>query len=1450
MAITAARSSAVRSSADPAAVASAPSPGTSLPAPGRDRWQPLRAGLVDLFYYDVEEFHFHDGRLLLRGNNGTGKSKVLALTLPFLLDGELAAHRVEPDGDRNKRMEWNLLLGGRHPHPERLGYAWLEFGRTGQDGVAEYRTVGAGLKAVAGRGIARHWFFVTPQRVGADLSLVGPTRVALTREKLKDVVEGHGQVFDTASHYRRAVDEELFGLGTHRYEALVNLLIQLRQPQLSKRPDEKLLSRALTEALAPLDPALVATVAEAFRGLDEEREALRALTEAQAAAQAFLSHYSRYAQVAARRHTAPPRQAHSRYEQYGRELGEAEEAHRTAQAALDTALAELDALDAAKEILTARREALRESPEMRSAAALNTARQDASRLAQLASQRTEAATQAARSADSWQRRLAEAATAVDDDQTAFDGAVGEADAAAGAALLADRHPAVLDELAREQRPYAGARRSGEAAVDAQDAAVSHLERLLRGADDAAAAARAARTELDRIIGERHAVAERIATAEDVLARRGADLVAACTAYLGRAEQLRLPDPDGILAALAGWVETLDGRSPAAAAVDDAVRETTALLGRRQAAVDAEKAAARAELDALTEEIARLVAGGHDVPPTPYTRDGSGRAGRPGAPLWKVVDFAAGVPDEHRAGIEAALEAAGILDAWVGPDGRLRDAVSDDVLVTAGFPTPGDGLATVLVPAVDRADPAADALSDQSLADLLATIGLRGSDRPSGPDRAPDGSASWVGVDGSFGNGTLTGSWHKPAAGYIGEGSREAARRARLGRLRADAELTEERLTRLAAAGAELADRLEALAAEHRAFPADTDLRDAHATLSAEHATRRRVDADHDHAAAIADRRRQVAAQAREQVEDFAADVRLPVEPAALASVRRALGDYRTALARLWPAATALARSRTAAAGARAELAEVTARHRQAAEEQAEAEAQADAGAERHRVLAETAGAAVDELFRKLAAVEAELADRDRREKAARAAERAAIDARGKADGRRETLRASITAAAAERESAIARLRAFAATGLLTVAVPDLDLPDTSAAWAPNPAIALARAVNAALGDVDDSDRRWELVQQRVSGEHKILTDALSRHGHSVGMTVADGVIVVDVLFQGRRQDVPELVTALAGETEQRALLLSAKEREVLENHLVNEVASALQELVSDTEEQVGRINTNLAERPTSTGMRLRLQWRMARGAPAGLGPVRDRLLRQTTDAWSAADRATVGAFLQEEISREHSADASGGWAEQLTRALDYRRWHEFAVQRFQDGQWRPASGPASGGERVLAASIPLFAAAASFYDSAGDRRAPRLIALDEAFAGVDDDSRAKCLGLLATFDLDVVMTSEREWGCYPQVPGLAIAQLSRRDGVDAVLVTPWRWDGRERTRLDRPSTYLPAPAAQPEVAAASRRARDEEHLPLFGEHLPVGDERLPLNGDPLPLGDEPLPPGGEPIPHT
>ena len=137
-----------------------------FPRPAKERWHPLRCGLINLYRYDYEEFHFEDGRLLLRGNNGSGKSRVLALQLPFLLDGEVSPARIEPDGDPAKRIEWNLLMGR---YPDRTGYTWIEFGRRDEDGSTRFLTLGCGLRAVAGHsGLHSRWFFITPQRIGRE----------------------------------------------------------------------------------------------------------------------------------------------------------------------------------------------------------------------------------------------------------------------------------------------------------------------------------------------------------------------------------------------------------------------------------------------------------------------------------------------------------------------------------------------------------------------------------------------------------------------------------------------------------------------------------------------------------------------------------------------------------------------------------------------------------------------------------------------------------------------------------------------------------------------------------------------------------------------------------------------------------------------------------------------------------------------------------------------------------------------------------------------------------------------------------------------------------------------------------------------------------------------------------------------------------------------------------
>jgi uncharacterized protein (TIGR02680 family) len=1350
-----------------------------LPEPGRERWQPQRAGLVDLFYYDIEEFWFRDGRLLLRGNNGTGKSKVLALMLPFLLDGELSPHRVEPDGDPKKRMEWNLLLGGAHPHPERLGYTWLEFGRRREDGSCEYRTLGCGLKAVSGRGIARHWFFVTTQRVGPELALVDATRTALTRDRLAEALGAHGTVHERARDYRRMVDEALFGFGAARYSALVDLLVQLRQPQLSKRPNEAALSHALTQALPPLDQAIVSDVAEAFRSLEEDRDAVAVMDEAHRAAESFLGHYRRYARVASRRRAELPRAAQSNYERVGRELGEAQAGYDAAHQEVEVAAAQLVELERTRVQLQARDRTLREGPEMRSAVELERAAVAARERSAAAARLDEERAEADAMVEGRRRRQTGMQEKVERTKQRLTAARQASTDAAANARIDIRHATDVDALldaigSDDDRPQ----RAATELADRQQRAIIHVSTLFDAKQRATAALATARGHAEDLAAEADQLTEQRREAEAAAVRRGSELVAATGVHLDGARELAVEDRAAVLAALELWVETLDGPNPARVTVTAAGRTAATALARADAALRTEQLASEEQREQLIEVTKRLEAGEDTAPPAPHTRDP--RDGRDGAPLWQLVDFTDEVTVADRAGLEAALEAAGILDAWVSSDGQLLAAGTHDVLLGAGTPVAGN-LTEVLRPAVDPADPRAAMINDGSLRDLLASIGLG----------AAGGGDTWVDVTGRFRLAVLDGSWSKSDAAYIGRGAREAARRARLAALRAELVTVEADLTRLRVARAELVARGDTLTAELESIPDDGQLRAAHADVTALVVQRNKLLERQRRAELRLESATRIAQGAADDLAAGAAELRLPDDADGLAAVRDGLAEYRLTLAALWPALEQGRDAQRQLDDAAAELADAEATLVRRTELALEARPLADAATERHRTLADTVGAAVAELQRRLDEVAEGFRRHDEARRVTETRRTAALTERGKAEGRREELRRQLATATEERASAADALRRFARTGLLTVALPELTVPDPAQQWAPDPTVRLARQVDQQLAEVAADDHASERAQRRVAEELKILADTLSLHGNSASARLLDDGVVVDVVFQGRPSTVPELETALAAEVTERQRLLDEREREILENHLINEVASTLQELISAAEAQVTQMNGELDSRPTSTGMRLRLGWRTREDGPAGLAAARERLLRQTSDAWSPDDRTAVGEFLQARIAEVRAVEPTGTWLEHLTEALDYRSWHRFVIQRHQNGQWRSATGPASGGERVLAASVPLFAAASAHYASAGNPHAPRLVTLDEAFAGVDDNARAKYLGLLAAFDLDVVMTSEREWGCYPEVPGLAIAQLSRTEDVAAVLVTGWEWDGRRKVQVARPAPDIP-----------------------------------------------------------
>lgn len=1336
---------------------------TELPRPGTSRWQPLRLGLVDLFYYDDEQFWFHDGRLLLRGNNGTGKSKVLALTLPFLLDGSVLSRRVEPDADPKKRMEWNLLLDGAHPHTERTGYAWVEFGRIDAAGAEEFCTLGAGLKAAAGRGLVNSpWYFITERRIG-DLRLLDENRIVVTQSRLRDELEGTGtgRVYDQQGKYRRAVDEALFRLGEERYTALIDLLIQLRQPQLSKRPDEGALSAALTEALKPLDQAVIADAAESFRSLEEERTGIAAAKATLGAAEGFLQHYRAYARVATRRHTSAVRLANSAFEHAGRDL-------TGAQDALAAAVEEADRLTTAhgeaqerQAALEGQEHALRESPEMRDAHRLDQAAQAAqdlhSRVEQLSTEELDAADradrdQAARETAEQRRECAEAE--------------------------ADRDRA---EAARLARPAGLAGDHETIACDAQAAGralnrrrdqIGHVARLLDQRQQAESDARAKRTALDTAEADSTARLEAEHEAKETFTAQAGEYRTAVRSHAAGLTELTLPCRVEELADLAQeWAHTPDGPSPVPALLDRAVAGVqTGIEGERADARQQAKqlAAALAETD---EEIASLRAGRDPEPPPVPGREPEVRTGSPGAPLWRVVDFTASVPEDSRAGVEAALQSGGLLDAWIFPDGTV--SVDGDVVLGPSGAVAAAPLSASLVPAVGPEDERRG-LTGEAVAAVLHRIGLGA------------GSADlWVGADGSWGAGPVRGAWAKESAEFIGAGARERYRLSLIATLTDRREQLQEQLDQQRHRQERAEARLSRIRDERADYPEQAE----RLVISAQHAleaaarelanARERVqDAERIWTSAA-----EVAEHAAAELTDQAEELGLGRTAADLDEARDAVRAYEVILVQVRAAVGLAQDAVTAMQEAQVRAEESAGLLKQRRNELQDLRTRAATAQATFEALRATVGASVDELQQRLARI----AD-DKRDVAEQLS--SVMDRRLGAEGEKSRLGQQVEdlghrreERAEERGERIEELRTFADTGLLRVALPELPAPDPAIPqeWSITTALTLSRAAEQELSAADESDRAWTRVQQRVSNAATELSTQMSRHGHTSFVEQRGDVLVARVRFHGEEIDIDRMAERLAADVADRERLLSAREREILENHLVNEVAGHLHELLLAAEGQIDRMNRELAVRKTSTGMQLRVTWRERGDGPAGLTAAR-RLLGRSDATWTAEDRAAIGDFLQARIGEVREGDPTGSWQEHLERALDYRQWHRFGVERWQAGQWRSASGPASGGEKVLSVSIPLFAAASAHYNSA-DPSAPRLILLDEAFAGVDDDSRAKSLGLLATFDLDVVMTSEREWGCYPQVPGLAIAQLSRVEGIEAIGVSRWRWDGRRRERM-------------------------------------------------------------------
>lgn len=1358
-----------------------------------DRWRLHRGGIVNIWQYDEQEFDFSGGRAILQGTNGSGKSRTLELLLPLCLDGDL--RQLGSKGFDTVSIR-RLMLDDYDGGPNRIGYAWVELRRETAAGGAEFLTCGVGLKASAtSQQVSDSWRFVTDARVGVDLRLAGPDRVPLGAAQLRDEI-GADRVLDDGA-FRARIAELVYRMPAGRYGDLLHLQRTLRNPDVGLKVLEGQLEQILSDALPPLDAAMIEQLAGSFEDLESIRENITRLSTADTALSAFLGGYSGYT-LGALRSAADRAGSAARALTTERErlrsltvsLGEQRDQHEAALAtvaAREQRLDELDhTIDSLKELPAYQgmrdlsdRERLVAHAFSAAERALDTAgthRAHADRAVETVltvlrrlAQDTEAAGELA---ESTRREMSAAG---------LDPAICPRVPAAPAVVPATRVELVRAKPDPEAEPVEVERRvPPEVEPDVLAAG------LRAAADKAAAAATVAtqRSALTLALHERAVTVDKQAQRLDGLRQAARQAQLEATESVGRRNEAaqRLED------AAASWWEKagtwygadpigdalrppemaeLRGNADVARAAHDAAREWAAprLSGLRQAESTARQRVAEVAAR-ITATEAELVAlrGGVDPTPPPPPYATAQRDPATGAAFYQLVDFAPPLDAEARAGLEAALQASGLLTAWVRADGGLDPAVAD--LFAVGGPVRSPSLAAVLAPAVEPGCPVPVAV----VAAVLASVSVG------------DGDGLTVGTDGRWRAGVLAGSATKAAAEFVGAGAREAARARRAAELVAELDALRDERAGAEAELAEHAGRVTGWERHLEAFPDDRALIAAHATLgtarrTAEEATAKaaRLRAEYE----TADRHSEAA---QVELTQTAAEAGLPADTAILQAAHRASVAARGS-------ADAL-RDTLAGRCLRtvADLTDALHDHQAAVDDLGDASGAAEARcAEFAREAAALAdltssiGGEAEQIAAQLTGLEAERKALRTELLAARTlvteASNKVVKTQTLLEGK-ETEVETKTAAATAAETAWAA--ALSAPGVWTAAMPDQPLPDDP--------IAILSTVERKSASEELVITKLQALQTALAGSHEITPE---RHAGILTITVA-GEQGPRPVAQGPRP-VAEAAKEVAARLAEQRGFLGERYQEIFAAFMLRNLAERLHGQIAVAEDLTRRMNGVLDVARSSQGVHVRLEWRPSAALDETMLEAL-RLVRTPFAERTEEQDAMLRRAFTERIDAEREAH-SGGYAEILTRALDYRTWHTFTVRVADHG---PDGKPRtrrmrqlSSGETRLVSYVTLFAAAAAFYGAISgsvqgtDEAGPlRLVLLDEAFERLDDPTIARMLGLLVDLDMDWIITWPSGWGVSDRIPKMHIYDVLRPKSGRGVACTHTTWDGADLTNQD------------------------------------------------------------------
>ena len=1374
------------------------------------RWQASRIGLINFWYYDEQEFPFVKGRMLLRGSNGSGKSVTMQSVIPLLLDGNMSPERLDPFGSRDRKMS-SYLLEEDDGRDERTGYLYLEFKRRESD---TWLTVGMGIRARRGKPLDKWYFSLSDgRRVGKDFLLykeIGE-KVTLSKKELENRIAGGGQVFDRQADYMEYVNRQIFGFETvEEYKEMIDLLIQLRTPKLSKDFKPSVVSDILSDSLQPLSDEDLRPMSEAIENMDTMNLNLKAREAGYQAAekiQRVLDRYNRLTLFEKADRCCENQKKLSEAEREARSQAEETECSRKRVLALEQEISELDA----------RRDALekeRESLSKSDAVSLKSRELD---LASRIRTREGLLEEKRRQLDAKQEQYVELEGKKKQEEdrayekeSELDGILEEMQSEAGE-MSFEEHDFFQDEL-KENFNSAFSWDTHEAQFQKVKDEIGRGTELLREAETRQREADELLKKRERQQRETDAAQRRESELESVLVQVENEWKEALYSWNGRNEELKFTPEQ--MREMARFADEYGESSDFAR-----VRQTAADLWiRRKGEISGEVCRRQDELRDLEnahreieEELAQWESTREPEPPRSDTvrknRERLREKGIPYQEFYKVVEFGRELSgDPKRCGrLEEALLEMGILDALVIEE-QYREQVmkADPGCADRYLFVQTHHAEKSLLDVLDLNDSVNDIFMNQRITGILGNIGISGSEEPEGAASGGSVHAGFAGIsasmtavhpDGSYQIGVVSGTVSgEHEAGFIGVQAREKNRQAKIASCRELLAENEQKQEVLRGEVAVLEQRISRLQEEYESLPEDTDMREAWKMLSE---ARRTVERMREEGARLERELMEVGealGELKRQAAEIARKLYLTCSYETFRRADEAASDYRQHFYQLRSGHELFLqiRSHMEELGERQEIldGEMDQIRYEAGGVKKELKKEQE---EYDSILRQLELTDYEQIRQKLDECMEWLKDYPERLQSC-VAEKTQNE---------ERIRA-LSEQAAQNEERIVELKrraeyletCFAAERSLHY----VELPGEEAETE-EPAEKIRSLLAGECRDMDKEQIIRSLNQVYFENrgfltDYQIMQTELFEELDREAQKGDPSAKRLDIAarYQGVRIPFGRLLTHLEEEIAELKDLIKAGDRELFEDILANTVSRKIRGKINSSNAWVEKMNSLMGAMNTSSGLKLNLRWRSRTAETEDQLDTKElvELLKKDYRLMREDEAAKLSAHFRSKVeeARRHARDSGGmiSFYQVMKETLDYRKWFEFQLF-FQKGGERVKEltnsvfGTFSGGEKAMAMYVPLFSAVVAKYQG-GRPDAPRLISLDEAFAGVDNRNIRDMFRLMAEFEFDFIINSQVLWGDCDTLDALAIYQLLRPENAKFVTVMPYLWNGHARVMLE------------------------------------------------------------------